>query len=223
MGYTVKQITAILSNHGMPLENCAAAAEELCGRHKADLDSIKEERDSLKAAATTVEALKEQLAESEKKLKESNDKLSAAEKERDDYKGKSETSSAELEKLKSDYAAKETVAKKESVIKRAAKERKYSDEAISILLDSKADYSGRVEFDKDGNATNLDDIFTAIAVDKPMLTPKTETTSVALANPPANTGGKKALTKEDIMGIKNTAERQQAIAENPELFGIPAN
>jgi hypothetical protein len=39
------------------------------------------------------------------------------------------------------------------------------------------------------------------------------------ATPPANTGGQ-TMTKESIMAIKNRGERQKAIAENPELFGI---
>ena len=29
-------------------------------------------------------------------------------------------------------------------------------------------------------------------------------------------------TKAEIMKIKNAKERQQAIADNPELFGLPA-
>ena len=38
--------------------------------------------------------------------------------------------------------------------------------------------------------------------------------------PPANTGGAQAKSKEEIMKIENTADRQKAIAENHELFGI---
>ena len=39
------------------------------------------------------------------------------------------------------------------------------------------------------------------------------------AKPPKSEGGG-AMTKEEIMAIKDTAQRQAAIAENHELFGI---
>lgn len=45
-------------------------------------------------------------------------------------------------------------------------------------------------------------------------------TGVSSANPPANNGGKSTRTKEEIMAIKDTTERQRAIAENHELFGF---
>lgn len=45
-------------------------------------------------------------------------------------------------------------------------------------------------------------------------------TGVSSANPPASTGGKSTRTKEEIMSIKDTTERQKAIAENHELFGF---
>ena len=47
----------------------------------------------------------------------------------------------------------------------------------------------------------------------------TETHGANTANPPTNTGGGK-MTKEDIFKIKDASERQRAIAENHELFGI---
>ena len=160
-----------------------------------------------------------ELDEAKKSLDTANKTIAANEK--DNYKGKYESLQAELEKVKSDYASKEIAAKRDSIIKKAAKERKYSDEAISILLDSKADYSSRIELDNDGNATNLDDVFKAIATDKPMLTPKEDVSAPVIANPPANTGGaKKAVTWDDIDKISNTAERQEMIANNMESLGL---
>lgn len=191
--------------------------------HMETVKGLQSEIDKYKDNSDELAKVQAELDEVKKNLVSTNEKLTSAEKDRDSYKKKSEDSSTELDKLKNDYAAKELTAKRDSVIKKAAKERKFSDEAISILLDSKADYSGRVEFDKDGNASNLEDIFKAIAADKPMLIPKTETGTTTIATPPANTGGKKTITKDDIMGIKNTADRQAAIAANPELFGLPTN
>ena len=184
----------------------------------------------------TVKALQSRIAEhedSEEKLSKVQDELDKVKKDlatanktietanKDDYKGKYESVTAELEKVKSDYAAKEEATKRDLIFKNKAKERKYSDEAIKILLDSKADYSSRIELDKDGKATNLDAIFEAIAADVPVLTPKADSEPPKIANPPANTGSaKKPMSWDDIDKIKDTKERQKAMAENMEALGI---
>ena len=54
MSFSVKQIKAILSNHNMPVEDLEGAAEEICSKHSADMDAIKEERDNLKQDAETL-------------------------------------------------------------------------------------------------------------------------------------------------------------------------
>ena len=185
------------------------------------MDTVKGLQAQINDAETKADKLTEVQAELDKVKKDletANKTIEAASK--DDYKGKYETATAELEKLRNDYANKEISAKKETTLKKAAKERKYSDESIAILLDSKADYCSKVEFDDKGNATNLDDLFKTIAADKPMLTPKIESAPASIPNPPANTGSKKAMSWEDIDKITDTAERQAAIAENMEALGI---
>lgn len=168
--------------------------------------------------ADKLSKVQEELDKVKNDLATANATIEAANK--DDYKTKYESAVADLEKVKSDYAAKESAAKKELIIKNAAKERKYDDDAISILLDSKADYSSRIELDKDGKATNLDDIFKAIAADKPMLVPHIEDKPPTIANPPANTGGQKAITWDDIDKIADTKERQKVMYENMKALGI---
>lgn len=216
--FSRSEVRRTLIAAGVSDENIDKALNDLISLHISVVDPLKENNDELKHETAKLSEVQAELDKVKKDLETANNTIKTAEK--DNYKGKYESATQELEKLKNDYAAKEISAKRDSIIKQAAKERKYSDEAISILLDSKADYSAKIELDKDGNATNLDDIFKTIAADKPMLTPKTETSTAKLANPPANTGGTKPITKEEIMAIKNTAERQQKIAENPELFGI---
>ena len=172
-------------------------------------------------SADELAKVKAELEQARKELKSAQDTIKAAEK--DDYKGKYESEKAAHEKLQSEVAAKASAAKKEAALTAAAKAAKYSEDAISVILDSKKDYAARVEFGEDGKATNIDTILAEIAADRPGLAPKATETRHTPTTPPANTGGKKAITKEDIMNIKNTAERQRAIAQNPELFGLPAN
>ena len=213
MPFTIKQVKAILSNHGIPIENCDAAAEELCSRHKTDLDSIKEERDSLKSELVNFEATKEELDKVKKDLETANKTIETANKE--DYKGKYEKANADLEKLKNDYATKETVANQKSKLKEGLKAAGYSD-ASQRLIVNRSDYASKIEFDKDGNATNLDAIIKDIQADGDFsgFTPKVETEKHTPANPPANSGGKKTMTWDDIDKIKDIGERQAAIAAN---------
>lgn len=221
MAYTIKQVKAVLSSHGMPVENLDAAAEELCGRHKADLDSLKEERDNFKRAAADADAYKEQLDEANSKLKAESDKSKALEKERDEIKGKYDTATADLEKLKTDNAERETTERSKKSLSDYLKEQKYSEHAIRFIR-NKGDFHKAIEFDDDGKATNLADVLKSIQADEDFsgFTPKVTETSHTPATPPANTGGKKAMTKDEIMKIEDTSARQKAIAENHDLFGF---
>lgn len=194
--------------------------EEIITAHTEVTSALKAQIEDTKADTEELTKVKEQLEQAKKNLKETKDQLTAAEKDRDKYKGESETATADLEKLRNETATKETAAKRDSNLKSKLKELKYSEDAIDDILDSRKDYASRIEFDDKGNASNIDDVIKAIQSDKPKLTPIVETRGTNPATPPANTGGKVAMTKDDIMKIQNTAERQKKIAENPELFGI---
>lgn len=194
--------------------------DEIIAAHAEVVEALKTQNAEGKDAAAQLAKVNAELEAVKKSLEVAEQKLADAEKA--DYKGKFETEKAAREKLESDIAAKETAAKKEAALTAAAKKAKYSDDAISMILDSKQDYASRVEFGEDGKPTNIEDILGAIATDRPALTPKVTESHHTPATPPANTGAKKP-TKDEIMAIKNTTDRQRAIAENPELFGLPAN
>lgn len=163
---------------------------------------------------------KAELEQAKKDLKTAQDTIKAAEK--DDYKGKYEAEKAAHEKLQADITAKESAAKKEAALSAAAKAAKYSEDAIAVILDSKKDYASRIEFDKDGKATNVDAILSEIAADRPGLVPKATETHHEPATPPAGAGGKKSVTWEDVDKIKDTAARQAFMAENMEALGLSA-
>ncbi|MDE6671468.1 MAG: hypothetical protein K2K16_04650 [Ruminococcus sp.] len=88
------------------------------------------------------------------------------------------------------------------------------------LIANKSDFASRLMTDDDGTPTNMEEVISAIQADADFsyFTPKIESLSHTPATPPANSGG--GWTKEKIMSIKNTAERQALIAENPRIFGI---
>lgn len=176
------------------------------------VDPIKDERDKYKAEAETVPELEKVKADLESRLK-------TAETERDDFKSKHETEKSEHDKLKADVAGKEAHTKKESLLQNELKSRKFSDEAARLIL-SKGGYTDKIELDKNGKATNIDSIFESINTDFSMFTPKEVITGHVPDNPPANAGGKLALTWEEIDKIKDSEKRQEAMLANMKSLGI---
>lgn len=189
----------------------------------------------MEAHVEVVEGLKAKIAEAgdsaeeftkvKAELEQTKNDLSAAQKkieaaEKEDYKGKYESEKAAHEQLQSDIAAKESAAKKEKALVEAAKAAKYSEDAISVILDSKKDYASRIEFDKDGKAKNLDAVMKSIAEDRPALVPKANETHYTPSTPPASVSGKKSMTWDEIDKIKNTEERQNAMLQNMEALGL---
>ena len=205
MAFSIKQIKAVLSEHGMPVENLDKAAEEICGRHSADLDSIKEQRDSYKKDAETLADVKKEL-----------DALKAN--SGDDYKAKYEAEKKAFADYKADQTAKETKAAKEKAVKAYFEGKNITGANLDIAMRGCRDEIGAIELDgdkiKDTAALDalVDGTFAGLVVTKTVQGAQT-------ANPPANNGGSKK-TKAEIMAIKDTAERQAAMLENHELFGI---
>lgn len=178
---------------------------------QAEIDRSKDTSDKL----TNVQA---ELDKVKKDLESATKTIAAAEK--DDYKGKFETVTAELEMLKSEAAAKETATAKQTALKDKLKEAGYSDRAMSLII--RNGFANDVTLGEDGKATNLDDVIKSIQSDNDFsgFTPEIKETKHVPANPPANTGGKKPISWEDIDKIKDTGERQKAIAANMDSLGI---
>lgn len=146
MSFGIKHIKSILSNAGMPLENLDKCAEEICGRHTADLDSIKEERDSYKKSA-------DELANVQKEL----DELKTQ-----DYKTKYEAEKAAHDKLKADTAGKEERAKKEKAFSDWLKSEGYTDKGAAKI----SKYGGFIDglnLDKDGKLEDTEKLSKSVA------------------------------------------------------------
>lgn len=178
---------------------------------QAKLDESKDTADKLAKVQAELAQVKKDLSTATKTIETAN---------KDDYKGKYETVTAELETLKSEYAAKETATAKKAALTAELKQAGYSDRAINLIV--RNGFADGVEIGEDGKATNLATVVQSIQSDADFsgFTPKTEDTSHHPANPPANAGGKKALTWDDIDKIKDAEERQKAMLENMEALGI---
>lgn len=76
----------------------------------------------------------------------------------------------------------------------------------------------KIELDEDGKIKDSKDHLKALKEEWAEYVVKEETAGANVTNPPANTGSSKYSNKADIMKIKDTTERQKAIAENINLF-----
>ena len=212
MSFTSRQIKSILSNYGTPLENLDAAADEICGRHKADLDGIKEERDEYREKLNEFDQMKADFETAKSDLKTAQDALKAAE----PYKGKYEQEHADFEAFKTETATKETKLKSDAAFTSWLKAQGYSDAGVAKIVK----YGGFTpEFDDGGNITNADSLLQSVSAEwGEYHNSDVKTEGVQTAQPPATKPS--GMTKEEIQQIKDPAERINAIKANPELFGI---
>ena len=207
MAFTIKQIKAILSNYDIPTDNIDKAAEEICGRHTADLEAIKEERDTYKTDAAKLKQVEDELAKykatdgEETVLKSDYDKIK---KEYDDY--------------KAGIDAEKTHSAKETAYRELLKAAGVSDKRISAVV-KVTDIDG-IELDKDGKIKDADERTNNIKTEWADFIETTTTHGAKTANPPTN-GGKTKMTMADIYKkdekgryVLSTEERQKALVEN---------
>lgn len=171
--------------------------------------------DGLKAEITKQKALVEKAESLQIQLDEANRKLESAGK--DEYKEKYEAEHAELEQLKSSIASKETRASKEKAYRSVLAELGVPENWHSRVIKG-VDFDG-VELNKDGTIKDKDKLASGIKDEWNDIIPSTHIEGANTANPPTDTSGG-TVTKESILKIKDTGERQKAIAENHELFGF---
>ena len=140
------------------------------------------------------------------------DKVTSAEK----WKTKYDALKEDFEAYKNDIAAKETKAIREDAYTELLKKAGISEKRLkSVLRVSDIDNLEMV----DGKFKDEDAIVKGIKEEWADFITTTETHGASTSTPPANNGGG-TLTKDEILAIKDTSERQKAIAENHELFGF---
>ena len=169
----------------------------------------------INAHTETVDGLKDELA----KVKADAEKLPAVQKELDDLKAAAEKEAIkeDFENYKKEVAAKETKASKSAAYRALLKEAGIADKRLDAVL--KVSDVDAIELEKDGKIKGADDLLKSVKEEWADFIPTESTKGAATATPPASTGaGRK--TKEEIYAIKDPAERQKAILDNHDLFGI---
>ena len=193
-----KWLEGILENEELTAKE---KAQQIMDVHITVTDGLKDERDNYKAEADKAADLQKQL-----------DDLANGE----DFKKKYEDEHKAFEDFRKQTASEANAAKV-----RAAYRKLLADEGISEKrLDSiiKVTDLSKMKLDKDGNLEDVDGLKKTID-DEWSEFKTTVTEKGAVVEKPIQTG-KATKTKAEILEIKDTAERQRAIAENHELFGF---
>ena len=180
--------------------------DQIIEAHTETIDALKQERDQYTTAA-------EKLTETEQELntlKEQHDSDS-------DWKQKYEKEHEDFEAYKTDISEKETKNAKTEAYRALLKEAGISEKRIPAVM--KVTKLDDIALNKDGGIRDADRLTESIREEWSDFIVQTQERGAETAKPPA--GGKTGtMTKQEIMAIKDTSERQQAIAANHELFGI---
>lgn len=186
-----------LKSIGLTKEQEDAVMEE----HVSVTDALKQQRDAFKADAEKVPGLNQQIAALE------------AEK---GYKKKYEDEHTAHEALKRKIVDDEAAAKVKAAYRQLLTEEKISEKHLDAVIRA-TDFSG-IKLGKDGKLENENDLRENAKKEWGDFIVTTSERGAHVSTPPA--GVKAVKTKEEIFAIKDTAERQKAIAENHELFGF---
>lgn len=176
----------------------------------------------------TVDGLKDKLKAAEEKAtqldgvqKELNE-LKA--KGGDDYKARAEKAEKALNDYKAEVVAKETKAAKEAAVRAYFEGKNITGGNLNIAMRGAKDEINGLELDADGKIKDTSALDALVGGEYAALVVTTQTRGANTATPPAGNGGSK-LTRADIYKkdehgryVMSTAERQKALAENPDLM-----
>jgi hypothetical protein len=210
MALTNANVKEILSKAGVDSEHMKDAVNEIIEGHTTSIEALREERDTYKAQAQKAEELQKQLEKAQKDLKDAT-----SDEAENKYKTKYEMLKEEFKEYKKDIEAKATKESKSKAYRDMLKEAGISDKRIEAVL--KVSDVDSIEFDDEGNVKDKDELLKGIKDEWSDFIQTADVQGANTDNPPANTGGK-TVTRDDILKIKDTSERQKAIKENIELF-----
>lgn len=182
--------------------------ETIIDAHTETVEGLKTERDNYKADAEKLPGVQQEL-----------DTL-----KNDGWKGKYEAEKAAHDTLKKDIADKETRAAKVAAYRQLLADENISEKRIDTVIKASTALIDSIELDKDGKPTKADELKQSIKSEWSDFVVTTTEKGAKVEHPPKNTGAGK-MTKAEIFKrdehgryVMSTAERQKALADNPELL-----
>lgn len=184
-------------------------ADEIIKAHTETVDALKEQADNSKTDAAELEKLREQVK---------NLKSDLAEADKSDWEKKYNDLKTEYDDYKTEIENKATHSAKEAAYKQLLIDAGISEKRIATIL-KVSDIDG-VELDKEGKIKTADKLTDSIKEEWADFIVTKHEEGAEVAKPPASDGKGGTMTKDDILKIRDTADRQAAMREHPELFGI---
>ena len=188
--------------------------------HTDTISGLKDKLDAVENNVETVEKLKSDVEKYKSELDAAKKTIAEGEK----YKELYENEKTAYEKYKGDVTAKEARTAKENAVWGYLNSKGVPEKRKSAIMRGIKDEIAGAELDDKGKIKDtkiFDELISEGGVYSDFIS-RTETKGAETQTPPPNVG-KVTITKDEIMNITNTAERQKKIAENPELFGLPKN
>lgn len=198
-----------LKTMGLTDEQVDAVIEE----HIAVTTGLKDDLNRYKSDAEKVQDMQAQIDS----LTAERDQLKAEKEDNEDWKAKFDEEHAGFDKYKQTVEAERNVRNIKDLYRSMLKEQNIDDKRVDAIL-KVTDFSG-MKVAKDGKLDGADKLAETIKTEWKDFIVSHEKRGAEVETPPSNTGGS-SLTKADIMAIKDTTERQKAIADNPKLFGL---
>ena len=177
---------------------------EIIDAHTETVDALKDERDRFKSEAESAGEIKKELESAKEQL---------AKADTDGYKAKYEKEHNDFEAFRQNVDAEKTSAAKSAAYRTMLDGIGIRGKLAETILGG-TDLS-KIEME-DGKIKGAAELEQQIRADWRDYIPETRTQGAHVQNPPQNGGG---MTREQILQIKDSAERQKAISEHLELFG----
>lgn len=187
---------SFLKSTGLTDEQITAVMEE----HTAVTDALKSQRDSYKEQADKAADLQKQLE---------------AAQGGENWQEKFEKEHEAFESFKKQTENDANAAKVKAAYRKLLADEGISEKRLDAIV--KVTDLSNMKLDKDGNLEKADDLKKAIQDEWSEFKVTVTEKGASVEKPPQT--GKPVKTKEEILAIKDTTERQKAIAENLQLFG----
>ena len=179
----------------------ADVIDEIIQAHTETVEGLKEDRDKYRSDA-------EKYAEAKEELDKARETLKDYAKE-DSYKVKYDALKEDFDTYKKGIETEKTKANKTTAYKALLKEIGISEKRIDAV--TRLAELDKIKLDKDGKIEGVDDLKKSLSEEWADFIVKDGSQGAGTATPPASGGG--AMSKDDIMKIKDTTERQKAWGE----------
>ena len=177
---------------------------EIIDAHTETVEALKDERDRFKGEAESAGEIKKELESAKEQL---------AKADTDGYKAKYEKEHNDFEAFRQNVDAEKTSAAKSAAYRTMLDGIGIRGKLAETILGGTDLSKIEMEGEKIKGAAELEQ---QIRADWRDYIPETRTQGAHVQNPPQNGGG---MTRDQILQIKDSAERQKAISEHLELFG----